>query len=204
MGKLLVSDTNSAIKIAFFENKFFEENFISLGEVALCHEVVSSELKVHLNNPEKVTIKEQVIFLLECDYYYSFSYEEFHFISMSSSEFQEAENLVRKKNGFLGTSENDQKILYLAIENDCDLITNEYALADLAREVVSLPDMHNSKMKVLTAEDLMLCAFDEDKLSKADIQECLNKWASAGEYVINTKKAAFIEKGFSVPSKKRP
>lgn len=203
MGKLLVSDTNSAIKIAFFEEKFFEENFISLGEVALCHEVVSPELEVHLLNPEKQSIKEQVIFLLGCEYYYTFVYEEFHFISISSSEFQEAEDMVRKKSGFLGTSENDQKILYLALENDCDLITNEYALTDLAKEVVSLPGIQNSEMKILTAEDLVICAFDEGKLSKAEVQDCLNQWAVAGEYVINTKKDLFIQRGFYVPGKKR-
>jgi len=203
LGKLLVSDTNSAIKIAFFADKFFEEGFISLGEVALCHEVVSKELRVHLQNPEKKDIKEQVEFLLNCNYYYEFEFEEFHFINMSTIEFQEAEDIVRRKNGFLGTSENDQKVLFIALENECHLITNEYALTELALEVIMLPDILNKEMRVFTAEDLVLCAFDECKLSKTEVQDALNRWASSGEFVINTKKQAFIERGFFVPDKGR-
>ncbi|MFG1485734.1 hypothetical protein ABMA77_06665 [Halobacteriovorax sp. RZ-1] len=204
MAKLLVSDTNSAIKLAFLEDKFFEDDFISIGAVSLFEDVVYKEVLVHLDNPDKVKIKKQLEFLRDCHYYYDLEYDEHEFSCYQRWEFADAEKIVHENNGKVGTSDEDQKILYLAIVNKCDLITNEYALADLSDAALNLPDMSEHKdKKIYTAEDLVLCAYTEGKLAKLEVQNLLKDWGKAGEYVMNIKKADFTSKGFTIPTSKK-
>lgn len=83
--------------------------------------------------------------------------------------------------------------------NGCGLVTNEYALADLSRATLKHPDMTEHKDTIiLTAEDLVLCAFSEGKLSFNDVQDLINRWTSAGEHIMSIKKQDFISKGFKI------
>lgn len=199
MAKLLVSDTNSAIKLAFLEDKFFQDNFISLGAVGLWENVVLAEVNSHIQNPEKKAILSQLIFLRDCQYYYAFDFDEHDFCFYKRREFAEAEESVRVRGGKLGTSPKDQEVLYIALVNDCDLITNEYALADLSHEVINHPDMEVfSDTKIYTAEDLVLCAYAEKKMTSIEVQDLLNCWYKAEEYVMSIKKSDFTSKGFNV------
>ena len=56
----------------------------------------------------------------------------------------------------------------------------------------------HTKMKIFTAEDLVLCAFAEEKLTHKEVQDLLNRWSAAGEYVMNIKKEDFTSKGFVI------
>ena len=204
MAKLLVSDTNSAIKLAFLENSFFEDGFISIGAVSLFKDVVHKEVLVHINNPDKAKIKKQLEFLRDCSYYDDLEYDEHEFSCYQRWEFADAEEIVIQNNGKIGTSDKDQKILYLAIVNHCDLITNEYALADLSDATLNLTAMSEHKDKrIFTAEDLVLCAYSEGKLNQDEVQTLLDDWGNAGEYVMNIKKANFTSKGFTIPTPRK-
>lgn len=204
MAQLLVSDTNSAIKLAFLADAFFQEDFLSIGTVVLYEGVVAKEVLVHLQNPNKDSIKKQLEFLRDCSYYYDLDYDEIEFASYQRREFADAEVAVISSGGRIGTSDEDQKLLYLAIVNECDLITNEYALADLSNATINLPDMTECKdKKIYTAEDLVLCAYGEKKMGTSEVQQLLDDWATAGEYVINVKKSDFTLKGFKVPFARR-
>lgn len=199
MAKLLVSDTNSAIKLAFLEDKFFQDGFISIGAVGLWSDVVLSEVNNHISNPEKELILPQLTFLRDCDFYYDFDFDEHEFGFYKRREFAEAEDSVRARGGRLGTSPKDQEVLYIALVNSCDLITNEYALADLSQEVIKHPDMEEfAATKIYTAEDLILCAYAEKKLTFPEVQDLLNRWFKAEEYVMSIKKGDFTSKGFKV------
>ncbi len=68
MANLLVSDTNSAIKLAFLADKFFQENFLSIGTLALWADVVSVEVKVHLANSDKKSIFNELKFIMDCSF----------------------------------------------------------------------------------------------------------------------------------------
>jgi hypothetical protein len=199
MAKLLVSDTNSAIKLAFLEDKFFQDDFISIGAVGLWSNVVLSEVNNHILNPEKNLILSQLTFLRDCNYYYEFDFDEHEFGFYKRNEFAEAEESVRARGGRLGTSPKDQEVLYIALVNSCDLITNEYALADLSQEVIKHPDMGEFvDTKIYTAEDLVLCAYAEKKMTFPEVQDVLDRWLKAEEYVMSIKKSDFTCKGFNI------
>jgi hypothetical protein len=199
MAELLVSDTNTAIKLAFFKNKFFEDNFISLGALALWDKVVKTEVIVHLKNPEKKHLEAELKFLKDCEYYYEFEFDEYNYYYFKSSHFVEALENISNNGGLLGTSDNDQMLLYLALVNSYHLVTNEYALTDLGNEVVKLPDLIDySDVKMLTAEDLVLCAYAENKLTKVEVQELIDKWKAKKEFILNTKKEDFKKLGFKI------
>lgn len=165
---------------------------MSIGTVSLYDKVVLKEVKVHLNNSEKNSIKPQLEF------------DEYEFSSFQAREFSDAEEVVIQNDGLLGTSDEDQILLYIALINDCDLITNEYALADLSKAAFNLPDLSEHKdKKIFTAEDLVLCALAEGKLVEKEVQALLDAWGKAGEYVMNIKKSDFTSKGFTIPTPRK-
>ncbi len=92
--------------------------------------------------------------------------------------------------------------LFVAITNECGLITNEYALADLSNATLSLPDMSDcTSTLVYTAEDLVLCAYSESKLTFDEVQNLLDRWSKVGEHVMAIKKQDFLNKGFKITKK---
>ena len=187
METYLVSDTNSAIKLAFVEDKFFEEDFISKGKVLLFGKVVHEEVCRHILNPNKKRIMKQLTFLKDCDYYYDLNHDEMEFWSYQNSEFKDAKEELSPDSP-LGTSDNDELVLYLALINNYGLVTNEYTLKKLALQV--------GEVDVWTTEDLFLMAYDEGKMSKEDVQAVIDNWKEKEEYIIGSKKQAFKDKGF--------
>ncbi len=205
MAKLLVSDTNSAIKLAFLEDKFFQDDFLSIGTVKLWHGVVLKEVKGHLRNPEKESIYNQLNYLKDCDHYGEFEFDQYEFYSYQSREIADGIDAVSESNGLLGTSDEDQELLYIALTNNCHLVTNEYALADLCHATFNLEELkeeHGDK-KIYRAEYLVLCALAEGKLSPVEVQALLDAWGEAGEYVMSIKRDDFTNKGFTVPTPKK-
>ena len=180
MATLLVSDTNSAIKLAFCKDKFFTTAFVSLGKVILYRKVVKQEVLDHLKNSAKQRLSDQLIFLRDCPYYDdSLEFDQHEFWSYQASEFQEAKETVLKLGGYLGTSDEDETLLYVAIINKCELITNEYALTHLSKEV--------GMTQTYTAEDLIIAAVKENKMSIVEAQSVLDSWKTSEEYVIEIK-----------------
>lgn len=185
MSGFLVTDTNSAIKLAFLKEKFFKPGFISIGQASLYQSVVRSEIIRHLSGGRKKRIQEELNYLKDCNFYQDYEVDEFE-LTTYQIEFNDKKDEISKANDYVGTKDNDETLLYLAIVNDQILITNEYALKSLGKAMGH---------KVMSAEDLVLQAYDESSLTLVELQDLVNSWHAKGEYVMSDRIAEFKKRG---------
>lgn len=188
MSGYLVTDTNSAIKLAFLKDKFFTDGFISVGRAVLYHKVVRNEVIGHIRGGYKKRIEEQLIYIRDCEFYKDYEVDDFEFVTYEM-EFADKKEEIAAQGSYVGTKNNDETLLYLAIINDQTLITNEYALTNLARAM---------NHPVLCAEDLVLQAFDEKKLEFKDLQSLVDDWNGKGEKIMGDKREEFTKRGIRI------
>ena len=181
MSGFLVTDTNSAIKLAFLKDKFFKPGFVSSGQAVLYRNVVRIEVVGHISKGYKKRIDEHLVYLRDCSHYKEYEIDDFEFTTYEI-EFENKKEEIVNNSGYVGTNSNDEKLLFLAITNNQTLVTNEYALTHLAKAMGH---------PVCCAEDLALQAYDEGKLSLIELQALVNDWNAKGERVMSDKVEAF-------------
>lgn len=185
MSGFLVTDTNSAIKLAFLKDAFFKPGFVSTGQATLYNKVVRTEVVGHITGGHKRRIEEELNYLKDCTFYKDYEVDPFE-LTTYQIEFSDKKEEISKAGDYVGTKDNDETLLYLAIVNDQILITNEYALTSLAKAMGH---------KVMCAEDLVLQAFDEKKMSLPDVQTLIDNWKAKGEHVMSDKVTEFKKRG---------
>ena len=185
MPGFLVTDTNSAIKLAFLKEKFFQAGFITAGQATLFRGVVRSEVLRHISGGHKKRIEDELNYLKDCAFYRDYEVDDFE-LTTYQIEFNDKKDEISKANDYVGTKDNDETLLYLAIVHKQTLITNEYALKSLAKAM---------EHPVMSAEDLVLQAFDETSLTLVELQELVNSWHAKGEHVMSDKVAEFRKRG---------
>lgn len=189
---LLISDTNASIKLSAFGDKFFTDGLV-VEEIGTCDKNGLQELK----GLQRVVKDEKLLncintALNEMSFYDFDEYDEFEFYDFLGRFYNSAEEIVCNEEQLGGCCENDKYFMHLAVIYNDTLVTNDlplYFLAKKVKELGQVPDMDD--FDVVTVEDLVLKAFDENKLTKAEIQKAIKIWDATKRSILKLKVPEF-------------